>query len=594
LFPSVPFGETNGVTFEGENRGAASSRWALLIAGPVRMDTVRLPAEGQITIGRSPGSDIVLEDPSVADEHAVLRVEPPFVLVDGGSGRTAVANRRLAPGEHAVVTPGVVFSIGAVTCVVQRTMQSARLRPIRSHAYFEARVEDECVRVGPFGGTFAIARFFVRGGTNARIEAAFATALRMSDVAATYTPNEYEALLLDVSPAEASTLVEKVAEEMRRAGAAVDVAVAAFPNDARTPEALFSVVTFALHARAKADSIIPEEGAMDRMRPLVERVAQSTISVLILGETGVGKDVLANAIHAASPRAKRKMLSINCAALSETLLDSELFGYERGAFTGAASPKAGLLETAEGGTVFLDEIGELPATIQAKLLRVIEQKQVTRLGALTPRPIDVRFLAATNRDLEQDVEEGAFRRDLYFRLAAFTIAIPPLRERVTEIETLATGFIAEASRAGGRVPPEISADALAMLESYAWPGNIRELRNVIDRAMLLAPGRLIEPAHLPVDKMRRAIPSLRPVTPVEPFTPSSPSSPSPPLVGARHSGLITRGSNDAIEAAEREAIIRALDACAGNQTKAAQMLGIARRTLINRIERYNLPRPKKA
>lgn len=211
----------------------------------------------------------------------------------------------------------------------------------------------------------------------------------------------------------------------------------------------------------------------------------------------------------------------------------------------------------------------------------------------TARPIDVRFLAATNRDLEQDVERGAFRRDLFFRLAAFTIAIPPLRERVAEVERLANGFIAESSRAAGREPPAISADALAMLESYAWPGNIRELRNVIDRAMLLAPGRLIEPAHLPVDKMRRAVPSLRPITPAEPFAPAfTPVRPSEPP--RRHSGLVGRPSSAAIEAEEREAIMRALDACAGNQTKAAQMLGIARRTLINRIERYGLPRPKKA
>jgi two-component system, NtrC family, response regulator AtoC len=580
----------------GGNERRIAARWTLLVVGRARLDTFRLPAEGEVRIGRGPACEIRVDDPSVADEHALVRVGKAITLVDLGSGRsTSVANRALSPGGELALSPGVVFSIGTVTCVVQRASQSARLRPVRSHAYFEARVEDECARVAATGGSFGVARFLMRGGATARAEAAFVAAARAVDVIATYTPDELEALLLDVSPDEARSLATQMAARMRAEGAEVDEAVACFPADGRTPEAIFSLVTAALHGASKSDSVVPE-GAMERLRPLVDRVANSDISVLVLGETGVGKEVMASTIHARSPRAKYRLLSINCAALSESLLDSELFGYERGAFTGAVNAKAGLLETAGGGTVFLDEIGEMPLSIQAKLLRVIEHKEVTRLGALTPRPIDVRFLAATNRDLEEEVERGTFRRDLYFRLAAFTIVIPPLRERVAEIEPLANAFISEASLAAGREPPAITADALAMLEAYSWPGNIRELRNVIDRAMLLAPGRLIEPAQLPVDKMRRSTPSARPVPPpTDTFGAGAldlrGSSPPP-----RFSGLVARVpvDRDATDGAERDAIIRALDACGGNQTKAAQLLGIARRTLINRIERYGLPRPKKA
>jgi transcriptional regulator with PAS, ATPase and Fis domain len=249
-------------------------------------------------------------------------------------------------------------------------------------------------------------------------------------------------------------------------------------------------------------------------------------------------------------------VSFNCAAFSEALLESELFGHERGAFTGAVHEKTGLLESAPGGTIFLDEIGEMPLALQAKLLRVLEEKKVTRVGALAARPIDVRFVAATNRDLEAEVDHGAFRRDLYYRLSAFTIAIPPLRERVGEIAPLARGFVEEAAVRAHRRVPELSAEAIATLEAMPWPGNVRELRNTIDRALVLATGDLIEACHLG-----------------EELAPAK-LAPEP--------------------ADERERIRRALEQCAGNQTKAARVLGIARGTLIARMEQYGLPRPKKA
>jgi two-component system response regulator AtoC len=307
--------------------------------------------------------------------------------------------------------------------------------------------------------------------------------------------------------------------------------------------------------------------AMRELHALVRRVAPGTISVLITGETGVGKEVLAQAVHCASRRASRPFLQLNCAALTETLLESELFGHERGSFTGATAAKQGLLETADGGTVFLDEIGELPMSTQVKLLRVLEERVVLPVGGLRPRPIDVRFIAATNRDLEAEIARGAFREDLYFRLNGVSLAIPPLRERVDEIAELAGAFIATAWCMLGRddAPPVLSGAALALLESYAWPGNIRELRNFVERAVLLCAAGAIGPEHLPTDRIR---------------------------AHANRRSLQETVKRE-VELVEKQQILAALDYCAGNQTHAAKLLGISRATLVNRLNAYAIKRPRK-
>jgi DNA-binding NtrC family response regulator len=229
----------------------------------------------------------------------------------------------------------------------------------------------------------------------------------------------------------------------------------------------------------------------------IDSVAPSAINVLILGETGVGKDIVAQALHARSGR-RGPLVRVNCAALSASLLESELFGHERGAFTGAHSAKPGLLEVAAGGSAFLDEVGEMPLALQSTLLHAIETREVQRVGSVTPRAVDVRFIAATNRPLEADAASGRFRADLYDRLAGFTIAVPPLRERREDILPLAEAMLARLSaRAGLPSPPQLNEEAERRLVAHAWPGNVRELRNVIERALLLANGRTIDVSHLP-------------------------------------------------------------------------------------------------
>jgi two-component system, NtrC family, response regulator AtoC len=316
--------------------------------------------------------------------------------------------------------------------------------------------------------------------------------------------------------------------------------------------------------------------------------------------------VLAEQVHRRSPRAAKPFLRLNCAALSESLLESELFGHERGAFTGAHQLKSGLLETAQGGTVFLDEIGELPMTVQVKLLRVLEERQVWRVGGVKPRPIDVRFVAATNRDLETAVTEHKFRQDLYFRLAGVTLHIPPLRERTEEIEPLAREFARQLSRQ--KRPPALSPEVIALMLGYSWPGNIRELRNAIERAVLLAGDGAVMPEHFAVEKMTATISTPISDAPLPRATATRANAPDskPPSVqhdtlpptsdqGGAAAAALSLGERlrRQVQEVERQHIIDALTRCGGNQTRAARELGISRRTLISRLEAYNIPRPLK-
>ena len=312
------------------------------------------------------------------------------------------------------------------------------------------------------------------------------------------------------------------------------------------------------HTPEAAAPSVPE-ASMDRVWQLVELAAPSDLSILVLGETGVGKEVVARKIHESSPRAKRPMLAINCAALNESTIESELFGHEAGAFTGATATKPGLLEAASGSTVLLDEVGELPLATQAKLLRAIDAREIVRLGSVKPRPIDVRVIAATHRDLVAMVDAGTFRSDLFFRLDGLTIHVPPLRQRREEIVPLAREFV---RRACANRPPLVMDGAVeAALLAHAWPGNVRELQKVMERAVVLAGKGPLTIAHLQLKGAPAAEPAAA------------------DFKGER-------------EAAERRSIERALEQAGGNQTRAAALLGISRRTLVDRLGRYGLRKGK--
>jgi DNA-binding NtrC family response regulator len=354
-------------------------------------------------------------------------------------------------------------------------------------------------------------------------------------------------------------------------------------------------------AGPRDDAAVVRDPVMQAIYAEAYRAAPALISVLILGETGVGKEVLAQAIHRRSPRAASPFMALNCAALPESLLETELFGHERGAFTGAEGARPGLFEAASSGTVFLDEVGEMPMAIQVKLLRVFEDRRVFRIGARAPRAIDVRFIAATNRDLEAHVVQGTFRKDLFFRLNGIALTIPPLRERRAEIGPLAERFVESASQElDRRQRPTISDAALALLERYPFPGNVRELRNIVDRAVVLCEGDVILPDHLPAKLLAEPAPSPRPpsvtsgaralVVPVGRGS-DMPTSPGVRWSDADGDPMVSLRSQ--MEEIERRRITDALERCGGNQTQAAELLGISRRTLINRLDEYNVPRPRK-
>lgn len=372
-------------------------------------------------------------------------------------------------------------------------------------------------------------------------------------------------------------------------------------------------------AVSDAGPILVDE-QMRKAHALLKRAAGTEMSILILGETGVGKEVMAETVHRHSPRVDGPFLKLNCAALSDTLLESELFGHERGAFTGAHAARAGLLESTDGGTVFLDEIGELPMNTQAKLLRVLEERTVLRLGSTKPRTIDVRFVTATNRDLNQRAKQGLFRRDLYYRISGLVVQIPPLRQRKAEIEPLALHFLRQHSARSGGGQAQLTTQALERLQEHTWPGNVRELRNVMERASLLSNGAAIDATHIMLERFD-SIPPPRfedqtsqfsvPVGPgfaPPPRLPTAIGLQPPSGLPAEASGVPTAAPADPAnlrdpapatlteespKESERTRIVRALEHCGGNQTRAAEMLGISRRTLINRLEDFNLPRPKK-
>ena len=292
-------------------------------------------------------------------------------------------------------------------------------------------------------------------------------------------------------------------------------------------------------------TLVVDDPTLANAAPLLASVARSAMNVLILGETGVGKEILASTLHTLSGR-HGAIVRLNCATFHAELLESELFGHERGAFTGAVATKPGLLEAAAGGTVFLDEIGDLPLALQARLLRAIESREVLRVGGTRPVAIDARFVAATHRDLREETARATFRLDLYYRLAGVTLAIPPLRARPGRILQIAQE-LAPAAR--------FTPAAVARLQAHDWPGNVRELRNVVERALLIAGGGEIGAEHVVLD------------------TPAPAPAPA--------------AADD-----ERARIVAALDACAGNQTRAARLLGISRATLATKLAIHKIPRPR--
>ena len=326
--------------------------------------------------------------------------------------------------------------------------------------------------------------------------------------------------------------------------------------------------------------IVSQSQAMNEAIRLVERVAPSEASVLISGESGTGKELIAQAIHRLSNRASGSFIDLNCAAFQETLLESELFGYEAGAFSGAKGRKLGLIELADGGTLFLDEVTELPASLQAKLLRAIETRTFFRVGGVRKVEVNVRIVAATNRNLDLVVGDGSFRADLLYRINSFQIHLAPLRERTEDIEPLMHYIL---NQLGGANHPEVTADALARLRAYSWPGNVRQLRNCLERAILLSNEGLITSNELPPEVARSVNGAVL-------FTPT-PSVSTALVAGSAAPAAVDsvgQSGTGSLRDVEKQQIIAALEQTGWHRGKAAEMLGISPSTLYRRLRDYNL------
>jgi DNA-binding NtrC family response regulator len=584
------------ITDDDEELAGAGPAFQLVAMSPDAVVIYPLPKAGVVSIGRSSKCEVQLDDPMISREHARLHVSipqsgPVLRIEDAGSANgTRVRDSLLRDGEGAPIRVNEAIMVGSAVLMVLPSRAGVAARRLGSHGSFESRVEEECTLAaqGPHGeASFAVVRVrFDGGATWQRVLPIVARELAPRHVFAVYGPSDYEMLLLGVTEAEAADQIQLLVRTFAQAALTPRLGVAWYLRDGRNADALVAAANARLKQGAgpadKPDAAA-EVAPMQRVRQLAARVAASPINVLILGECGVGKDVLANLIHQQSPRAAKPFVAFNCAALSETVLESELFGHERGAFTGASGPKIGLLESANGGTVFLDEIGDMPAAMQAKLLRAIENREIRPVGAVKSKTIDVRFISATNRDVNAAIGRGEFRQDLLDRLNTMILAVPPLRERTDEIETLVTTFVRAACREMGRPAPlAVGRDVMGYLMSYRWPGNIRELKNVIERAVALCDGPEIRPEHLPLEKiaptearsakLTRELPAGAPLDQAQQALPTL---------------------HDPAQMMERQRIIDALAACNGNQTRAADLLKMPRRTLVSKLDFYGLPRPQK-
>jgi DNA-binding NtrC family response regulator/pSer/pThr/pTyr-binding forkhead associated (FHA) protein len=529
---------------------------------------IDLPDDVDVTFGRSRGATITLDSEKVSRMHARVRRTGDVIQVeDLGSRNGTRVNGEKIEGPRRLVT-GDEVSVGPILAVVGVTSGLRRTSAIADFAAGEARLAAEVDRSVRYHRPVTVA--MLRIASDAILDQ-IERAIRPMDLIAEDAGDDYLVILPELGREDGAAAVQRLVDYARTANVPATAATALCPDDGTTVESLIGVLRAGLRtgrvprAPAPKGTPIVLDPAMQRVYTLVQRIADTSMTVLILGETGVGKELVCEAIHQQSSRRERPLIKLNCAALPESLLESELFGYERGAFTGADKRKVGFFEAADGGTLFLDEIGDMPMALQAKLLRVLERKIITRVGGTSEVATDARLIAATHRNLDGDVRAGRFRQDLLFRIGGFTIAVPPLRDRPAEILPLAEHFVRAAAGEQARIPPILTDDARESLTGYDWPGNVRELRNAVERALVLAADK-ITAADLP-ERLHDASHRVRPPAPA---------------------GADVRGQ---LAEVERAAIVAALDAENGNQTRAARRLGLSRRALIYKMEKYGLKPP---
>jgi DNA-binding NtrC family response regulator/pSer/pThr/pTyr-binding forkhead associated (FHA) protein len=579
---------------------AQAQRLSLTIRHDDSVRVVPLAEGRRVLVGRSAPAEIAINDQSLSRQHAAVELIDGRVWIEdlGSTNGTWVDGLRV---ERIQVPPGTELMLGGVVASVDLLGAAGRGRGgLVSHDRFAGELAAEVARAREYGRSVAL--LMVRGPRQAgaslgRWLPQVQQRLRPFDTAALYSGDTAELLLPELGPEQARELAASLAGPEGR----LHLGLAAYPHHAGSAEELLEVARDSLQ-RARGDGTIaipealsagaralvpgePSGGpviaspAMEHVFRMAQRLASSTIPVLVVGETGTGKELVALAIHGGGKRKGRPLICVNCGALPSQLVESTLFGHEKGAFTGASQQAQGVFEAADGGTVFLDEIGELPAAAQAALLRVLETKRVARVGSTREVEVDVRVVAATHRDLEQMSTTGGFRSDLLYRLNAMVIEIPPLRERRVEIEPLARRFVTLANEANGCAVTSIAEDAMDLLATHSWPGNVRELRNAIERAVVIAEG-----ATVTIDDLPRPLAQLAHQRRV-----SGPA----PLAGAAPEGGVggetdERWPDDIDLRAELDRfesrVLRVfLERAGGDRKEAARHLGLPYRTLSHKM-----------
>jgi len=565
------------------------------------------PQPTPLTFGRSWPADIVVDDASVSRAHARFFVAPDGGICFEDLGSTNGTRLNGVPTPRGRIAPADELRLGDVTCALHVLTLVPGVQGLLGYDKLLELLHYELARAKTFGRPAALLMVAARapGHPLRKWVPALLEKLRSVDRAAVYASDAVLVALPEATRLDADALGAMIVGQ----DAALRYGSATFPDSGTSVDELLDAARTAMVRGPQAMSLPPPSGRPfivgERSRPmwdLVDRVARAVLPVLVLGETGTGKEVVAMALHQRSARAEGPLRSVNCAAIPANLVESVLFGHEKGAFTGAEKQTRGVFEQAHGGTLFLDEVGELPAGAQAALLRVLETKKLMRLGGDREIAVDVRVVAATHRDLEAMGREGTFRSDLYYRLHGMTIAVPPLRERKDEIAPLAEAFLRDAARDNARAVRAFDAPAMAALVRWTWPGNVRELKNVVERGVVIARGDVITMDDLP-ERVRDTNITKDGVIPgpapghVAPMGSSPPgagaSAPPPPLMPAFTPAPMAAVDPNVdykkrlrleMQRYERELIVNALAAAGGNVTAAAAALKIPVRTLTHKMQ----------
>jgi DNA-binding NtrC family response regulator len=589
------------VTWEGSTERSGYPGPCLLVFLDNTTRRIDLPADGEFRIGAASGCQLRLDD-CPCPVALSLRLSNGMARVDTcAAGLVRINDEPLAGPRPLLV--GDTLTIGQASLIFQGSEHSRPRRTASGIDELLHRLAVETLRSSRNGRPLALLALDLQVPISdpTPVVDAINAEIRVVDQVSWDGQAELLLLLPDTG-LDARRPASRILAALQPLAPRARVGLAICPTDATTADALVSgarraaqaadpgqVAALSLHVhsiQAGPLGIVAADPTMLRLLALVRRLAPTQLPVLIVGETGVGKEVMAQALHYWSDRHARPLVTINCAAITESLFESELFGHVRGAFTGASDNKAGLLESAEGGTAFLDEIGECPMGSQVKLLRAIETRRIARVGSVTERSVDIRVVAATNRDLDGAVERKAFRQDLFFRLNTAVVHVPPLRQRPLDIPVLARTFLERACQATDRPAMSFSSESLRRLLQHSWPGNVRELRNVVEFCVATADGPVVEAVHLPEQVVKSTAPWLaarqRPDA-VTGYSGAGSASPFLPFSDRPFPSL-----RDELRELERTRMLQALESTGGVRNKAAALLGMPLRTFVTRLKEYGI------